>query len=358
MENTPFFSIVMPVYNVENYLSQAIESVLAQTYKNFELILVDDCSPDGSPKICDRFAEQDVRVSVLHLPENVGLSFARNAGLKKVRGTYISFMDSDDYIEPTVLQEVYDSLQENAADMVVFGLKEDYCDALGNVQNTFSVQYPETVYCTDRESVQKEVIQLEQKTLLGYAWNKFYRLSVILEHNLAFQKITLIEDILFNIDFVRYVGKLNVLSSTPYHYMKRMDGSLTAKFVPDYFDLHRRRVQELLDLYTQWDLYTDSVLTVLADIYARYIFSALQRNCDKRAKMTLASRRAFLKTLYREDALFQTLCPHFQGNSTVVRIFVTLLQRHSVFGCLLLGRAIYIVKTYFPRVFSKAKQNR
>ena len=358
MQAKPFFSVVMPVYNVESYLEEAIQSVLSQTFSDFELILVDDCSPDGSAVICDRFAALDARVQVLHLSENVGLSYARNAGLSKATGTYISFMDSDDTIEPTVLQEVYASLEENDADMVVFGLKEDYCDADGAVKNSFSVGYDMPLFCKTRDEVQDEVIRLEQKTLLGYAWNKFYRLENIRTQGLAFQKITLIEDILFNIGFVKTAEKINILSCTPYHYMKRVDGSLTAKFVPDYYQLHRQRVQALLDLYISWNKDTDEVRRVLADIFARYIFSALQRNCDKRAQMTFSARRKFLKQLYSQDALYKELLPSFGGSSAIVRVFVTLLRKQNIFGCLLLGRIIYIVKTYFPQIFSKAKQNR
>lgn len=358
MQEKPFFSVVMPVYNVESYLEQAVNSVLSQTFSDFELILVDDCSPDGSAAICDRFAALDARVQVLHLSENVGLSYARNAGLSKAAGTYVSFMDSDDTIEPTVLQEVYASLEANDADMVVFGLKEDYCDADGTVQNSFSVGYDVSLFCKTRDEVQEEVIHLEQKTLLGYAWNKFYRLENIRTQGLVFQKITLIEDILFNIDFVKTAEKINVLNSTPYHYMKRLDGSLTAKFVSDYFPLHCQRVQALLDLYIDWNKDTDEVRRILADIYARYIFSALQRNCDKRAQMSFSARRNFLKQLYSQDALYKELLPSFYGNSTIVRVFVSLLRKQSISGCLLLGRIIYIVKTYFPQIFSKAKQNR
>ncbi len=358
MQKSPFFSIIMPVYNVERYLPQAIDSVLGQDFSDFELILVDDCSPDGSGSICDHYANTDTRVQVLHLPQNVGLSFARNEGLQIVSGTYVTFMDSDDYIDKTLFSDVYASVRESDADMIVFGLQEDYCNAEDCVTESYTVQYAASIYLSDVDSVRKEAIKLEEKTLLGYAWNKFYRLDVLAKHNLRFEKVTLIEDILFNASVLPYVQKMNVLAISPYHYMKRMNGSLTAKYIGDYFALQQRRIQLLLDLYKSWNMYTDEVRSILADIYVRYIFSALQRNCDKRAEMNHRARRIWLKDLLGNDALYKELSSAFSSNSVVVRIFEFLLKKRYVFACLSLGRLIYIVKNDFPQLFSKVKQNR
>lgn len=357
MQNTPFFSIVMPVYNVEAYLPQAIESVLSQSFTDFELILVDDCSPESSGEICDEYARRDSRIQVLHLPKNGGLSNARNQGMNSAVGTYITFMDSDDYVSDTLLQSVYDSLQENQADIVVFGLIEDYFSPNGTLINSYSVSYGTDLYIRDKAELQREVIELERKTLLGYAWNKFYRFDKIKDSGLEFLKITLIEDILFNLAFISDAEKMNVLSITPYHYMKRADCSLTNKFVKDYYILHRRRVYELLALYKSWDMCTPQVCTALADIYVRYIFSALQRNCAPQANMRHSDRVQWVRDLYQDD-LYLALLPYFHGSNPIVSIFSALLTHKNISLCLLFGRMIYWVKNYLPGLFSKAKQNR
>lgn len=111
-------SIIVPVYNVEAYLERCINSILNQTYKNFELILVDDGSPDNCPRICDEYAKKDSRIKVLH-KENGGLSDARNVALGIAGGEYIMFVDSDDLIVPNCLQLVFDSAEKNDADVVV-----------------------------------------------------------------------------------------------------------------------------------------------------------------------------------------------------------------------------------------------
>ena len=115
-------SIIVPVYKVEKYLDRCIESVLAQTYTDFELILVDDGSPDNCPAMCDAWAEKDSRIRVIHKP-NGGLSSARNAGLDIMKGEYVTFIDSDDTVLPNYLERLLTALTVNSADVSVCSLK-------------------------------------------------------------------------------------------------------------------------------------------------------------------------------------------------------------------------------------------
>ena len=139
MENKkPFFSIVMPIYNVEKHLRQAIDSVLQQTFQDYEIILVDDCSPDKCPEICDVYAQKYEYVQVIHHKENQGLSYTRNTGMAVAKGKYIWFMDSDDYVDTNLLERVYSSLQQNPAEVVVIGLVEEYYDHDDKLHHTES----------------------------------------------------------------------------------------------------------------------------------------------------------------------------------------------------------------------------
>jgi len=120
MENTPLLSVIVPVYNVEAYVARCVESILNQTYKNLEVILVDDGATDASGAICDTFAAQDPRVRVIH-KENGGLSSARNAGLETATGEYITFVDSDDWIEGDALEKLLAATLEHQVELVVGG---------------------------------------------------------------------------------------------------------------------------------------------------------------------------------------------------------------------------------------------
>ena len=150
-------SIVVPVYNVEQYLHQCIDSILHQTFQDFELILVDDGSPDDCPKICDEYAKNDSRIKVIH-KTNGGLSSARNAGLQIARGEYISFIDSDDFLDPITYTHVFSIFNKENVDVVIFGRYEVYGKnyVLGERQNIYRVM----------DSAQ--AIALMNTSILGY----------------------------------------------------------------------------------------------------------------------------------------------------------------------------------------------
>lgn len=158
-------SIIVPVYNVESYLTRCIESILAQTYTNWELILVDDGSPDRCPEICDAYAAKDKRIKVLH-KTNGGLSDARNHGLDVATGDYILFVDSDDYIHPHMLQAMSRLATEKNADIV-------QCSYIRGTENSFPTITESTKHYTfDNKSI---FISTRQQTILCA---KFYRRSL------------------------------------------------------------------------------------------------------------------------------------------------------------------------------------
>lgn len=356
MKKDIMFSVIMPVYNVEKHLRQAVESVLAQTYKAFEIILIDDASPDACPQLCDEYAEKYENIRCIHHEKNMGLSAARNTGLEYVCGEYVTFMDSDDYIDTDLFEKVKVSLDENTADCVVFGIREEYFNKEDKLSKVYELTYGNEERISSQTQLRRTVIKLEEKTFLGYAWNKFYKTDCILEKQLTFEKVTLIEDIVFNVRFFEDIKSLNILNIAPYHYLKRIDGSLTNKFVKDYYLLHRRRVEMILSLYHEWDMCTDEIKRSLGNIYARYIYSALQRNCDKRSGMSRKDRREFLKSVFA-DEMFKELSPLI-GVGGYAGILYRSLKKHKTGLCLFFGRAIYIVKEKMPVVFAVAKQKR
>lgn len=117
-DKTPEISVIVPVYNVEKYLPQCLDSILGSTFKDIEVILVDDCGPDNSRAICDEYAAKDKRVRVIANPHNMGLSASRNNGFDKARGKYISFIDSDDFIDVTMYEKLYNAMEREKVDMV------------------------------------------------------------------------------------------------------------------------------------------------------------------------------------------------------------------------------------------------
>lgn len=355
MENNPFFSVVMPVYGVEKYLENAVSSVLKQKFTDLELILVDDCSPDKSGEICDAFAKKDNRIKVIHLPENGGLSNARNNGVKAVNGRYLFFMDSDDTISDDLFEMVYAALMKNPAEVTVFGIHEEYYDMEDKLCYTNDLSYDEELLLNDEEELHKIVIELEEKTLYGYAWNKIYDVSYLKKIDASFKNITLIEDIVYNVEVFNKIGALNILNTTPYNYKKRINESLTNKFVKDYFILHRQRVEMILNQYKSWKMCDENVKRILANIFSRYIFSALQRNCDKRSEMNYRDRKNWLDGLY-EDVLFKELVEYLTVSNGLQGVLNRLLKSKNKSLCLMCGRFIFVVKEKLPVLFAKVKK--
>ena len=167
------FSVIVPIYNVEPYLRQCVESILGQTCSDFELILVDDGSPDNCPAICDEYAARDERVRVIHKP-NGGLVSARQAGLEIARGEYVVPVDSDDYVKPQMLQRAKELLQRDDSDMVIFGI-EFFTD---DSRRTLHEAMPEGLYEKNaiRETLYPNILMAPDMThMFYYVWGKVFR---------------------------------------------------------------------------------------------------------------------------------------------------------------------------------------
>lgn len=207
-------SVIMPVYKVEAYLSQSIESVLHQDHRNLELILIDDGSPDHSGAICDAYAAKDSRVRVIH-QENGGAAAAKNAGLRIASGTYLSFVDSDDYLEPNVYGYMLKTLQEQNADAVQFSFREVYTDRTEQQILTPCV-------LNEREYL----VRFTKDWSCPLLWNKLYKRSLF--DGVFFEEGHKIDD-----EYFTYQGFLNpckvVFDDTIiYNYRKRASSVMSS----------------------------------------------------------------------------------------------------------------------------------
>lgn len=198
----PELSIIVPVYKVEKYLPRCIDSILAQTFGDFELILIDDGSPDGCGRICDEYARKDKRIVVIH-QKNMGVSAARNAGLDIARGRYIGFVDSDDWIEPQMYEVMMDAIRENGADMAVCGVR--YADEDGKF--TRADRLSEGVY--SRAGLLEDVFAMPNR-LGGGCCNKVFDASKIASVRFKVG-MTIAEDALYLFDcFMRIDGAVKI----------------------------------------------------------------------------------------------------------------------------------------------------
>lgn len=212
-------SVVIPVYNVQNYIKKCLDSVLAQSYKNLELILVDDGSKDDSGSICDTYALKDDRIKVIH-KKNGGLSDARNVGIEQAGGEYITFIDSDDFVAENMIELLYKSMEEHQADVAIG-------DAL-HVFDSAECSFSSVEKC--REYTPEEAIEemWYQTGFLPSAWGKLYKRKLF--SNLKFKVGIIFEDIDIMHEIFYAANKIVYNSSQLYAYVHRENSITTHKF--------------------------------------------------------------------------------------------------------------------------------
>jgi len=241
----PFLSIVVPVYNTDRFLSRCIQSVLNQDYPGFELILINDGSTDSSPQICDRFADRDNRVCVIH-KRNEGAAAARNEGIRRARGDYLFFLDSDDWIDGHTLRDNAGLAGSTEADMIVFG----YTKKMIKEESTYLVhsELPE-VHLKTAEQIAGSLCSLLDAGIRYSAWNKFIKTNLIRENGITYPVMHRGEDMAFTMDCYCYAKSLAV---NPERYYFHENIYRSEKYNSDVFKNHLNLFDRFYNLYSGW----------------------------------------------------------------------------------------------------------
>lgn len=219
----PLFSIIVPVYNVQSYLGICIESILKQSYSDFELLLIDDGSSDNSGKICDEYAQEDTRIKIVHR-KNGGVSAARNEGLTIAQGKWIVFVDSDDWVDEELLQSYIPYIDD--FDIVFQGFITE--NSTANISQCHKIE--------DRKfgnmQIADAVLYLERVQMIGWMCNKAYKRELIENNNIRFnENISIGEDHIFTLEYCQFVSSLACFCGTYYHY-RILKNSLIRCYIP------------------------------------------------------------------------------------------------------------------------------
>lgn len=242
----PKISIIVPIYNVEKYLDRCMQSLLNQTLKDIEIIMVDDGSPDSCPKLCDEYARKDQRVKVIH-KENGGLGYARNSGLDVATGNFVAFVDSDDFVEKLMYERLYNAAVKENADVA-------YCNHFIFLTATGSVENPYAPFEKDTTFRGAEVVDEVMMNMIASApeaaterkyymsvWRGIFRRSVIGDLRFESERDYLSEDILFQVALLQRVSAVTFVRNRLYYYRKN-EISLTHAYRKD-------RVEKSIALY-------------------------------------------------------------------------------------------------------------
>lgn len=293
----PKVSIIVPVYNVEKYIERCLDTLINQTLKDIEIIIVNDESPDKSIEICEKFAEKDSRIKI-YSKLNEGLGFARNYGIQKANGEYIAFVDSDDYISLNMCELLYKYAKKNGADIVYGGIYTD--NNLGKIEQKPCVN-TEKIWKGDKEIKQLllDFIATEPKekrdTIMEVSvWKALFKRKIFEENKIKFvsEREFISEDIIFDIDFFMKSKCIIAIPDCIYYYCLN-DNSLSKTFRTDRFHkvkiLYNEIIRKLKQYYKEEDVYlrTDRFLIARARTNAKKIIQNQRKIGNKETNIAL-----------------------------------------------------------------------
>ena len=297
-------SIIVPVYKVEKYLPRCIESILNQTYKDLELILIDDGSPDNCPQICDEYAKKDSRIVVLH-QKNKGVSAARNAGLKRARGEYIGFVDPDDWVKPEIYEGMLDAFKSADAYLVICGY--NYYDEEGNIDQNRNYHARENEIITQKE-IMRRFSDMPPSIRHG-VWNKLFKHNLL--HNMTFKEgLHSSEDVLFLNEFVQRIKSAAVVHKPYYCNTVRKGsathGGLNTKALLDSFVVHEKMHMDSIRHYPELERHS---LAFLMDVLIlKYNEMRSREGCGVSERKTAKRyiRRYMWRALFDREIYWKT----------------------------------------------------
>lgn len=354
MSHTPSISVIIPVYNVKGWLHRAICSLQNQTFTSYETLLVDDGSTDGSGELCDRIADEDMRIRVIH-QKNAGAAAARNAAIDIARGTYLYFMDGDDWCEPTMLANMYRVASENNLDLLVTGFTIDtYYDDNGRYYRELR-NAPNKIYSSQQE-FREAACELFDAQLLYAPWNKLYRREYLKEHNLKFPT-TFWDDLPFNLDVMRDVKHVGCLDGHYYHFLRARAESENTKYRPDMYEKREEEHRWMKDLYRYWGIDTPEVREFLARRYAERLVGCIENVTNRNCTLSHAEKhdeiRKMISTPQAREALKLA-----RPRTKMMGIVLAPLRMGSVHLTMAESSFISWVRQNSTNVFARLKANR
>ena len=306
MFNSDLVSIIVPVYGVEAYLSMCVDSLLAQTYENIEIILVDDESPDHCPQICDAYSQKDSRVRVFH-KKNGGAASARNVGLNISNGDYICFVDSDDYVEKDMFEKMYNKAITKNFDVVVCDVN---CKTDSDEQHISSLVEKDL---TDSADIKKQMINI-----YPVAWNKIYKKNLF-NNGVKFKTKIWYEDVDFLYKLFPYITSIGVVKESLINYVQRK-GAISKTFdkrLYHYID----NWNEIVDFYKSKGFY-NQYFEELEYCYVRYLYATFIKGA------THFSKEEFNLAVKEAKKNVQEHFPNYKHNKYLKKSFKNIYLKH------------------------------
>lgn len=352
--NRPLISIIMPVYRVELFVAKAIESLQKQSYGNFELVIVDDGSPDKSGEICDSYAKKDNRIKVIH-KKNEGAPSARNLALSMIKGKYVYFMDSDDWCESTMLEDMLNLAEKNNSELVVTGFYIDtyYSDKKYGTQH---INCPSKIY-DNKDDFRKDAYKYFDNNLLYTPWNKLFLFSRIKELNISF-KNTIMDDFPFVLDYIKDVNRVVISENMYYHFLRARSESETQKYRPTLYEKRQEEHKWLEDLYRHWNLDTKiETKEFLSRRYLERLIECIENVTNVKSKLTKKEQKLKIKEMISSPKI-KEMIEVAKPNTLILKLVLLPLKIQSVNWAYFQSRFITFVRKHNLKLFTMLKNKR
>lgn len=308
MEN--MVSIVVPVYNMGEKLEKCVKSLIAQTYSDIEILLIDDGSKDNSFLVCQQLAQKDNRIKVFQT-KNQGAGPARNYGIAQAEGRYIYFPDADDYLEPDAIEILEKVMSSNDCDLVVFGYKR--VNQSGEIQGTKS--YEETVFDGDKVRMDySDFITLEAKySIQGAPWNKFFDLNVIKENKIIYPALRRHQDEAFIARYMTYAKKICFISDVLYVYYVNDLKKEWDKYPVDYIDAVTGLFEERKTNILIWHSEDNKTHDLVYREYLCNVIKTLELSFSPKYNFNRKKRLEWIKKIIVDSDIKNVPCPACTG---------------------------------------------
>lgn len=337
-------SVIIPIFNCERYLKQSIGALLRQTYKDFELILVDDGSTDDGLSICKKYADVDKRVIIRHKEKSEGAGPARNTGIDIARGEYLMFIDADDRLEQDMIERLVRAMDEKKADVCVCGY-DTYVEGVNdNSREVFSLD--EQLLDTP-EKAKHFFAKLFPEGMAGYLWNKIYRADIIKEHGIRFPDMRRLQDGVFNVIYFDHVSSCYILSEQLYHYRVNAQTDMFKKCPTNYYDLIRRFSLDFIDTKKGWN---ENDNEKIYTFFLNETGNCIENAYSKQWKLDRGKRKKYFDNI-AQDEFFRQVMADMPALGRYRSKLVTMLAGKKYGGISVLVRIKIFTKTSFKKVF-------
>lgn len=351
---TKKFSIIVPVYNCQDYIERCIESVVKQNTKDIELILVNDGSTDNTKELLKEYKKENNLIKVIN-KKNEGVSKARNTGLKEATGKYILFLDADDYLEENYIKEINEILKKHKdIELINFGFYSDVEDMEFNNLSRDEITYKEKYY-KDTKSLKKDFVELWDNTMLYNIWNKVYVKKIIDDNNIKFPKSNWGEDVEFNRLYLNVINNMYNSNKCFYHYVRERNGAATKNYKENLFEIRKNEFKEFNDYFESWNIKKEKYYEFSCRRYIERILGCIENiYCSN---MSFKSRYKEIKKMIKDETTRETL-KNAQPKSKKVKIMLIPIKLKLTLITMLMGKTFNSIKTKHPDLFNKLKNRR